>query len=150
MSGTGEHILNQPLDGLTVLRRKRALKRELLAQEVTRRPLRIAILAGSTSGEVRDILELFLLHHGIEPSFYEFDYDRVFEEALFDHERLDAFKPELIYVHTTIRNLKDPSAETAFERFFRLAPAKGTGAIAAPARRCRSRQRSPHGGCRSA
>jgi FkbH-like protein len=118
VSGSEEYFLQQPLDGLAVLRKKRSLRRGLLEQTSDRRPLRVAILAGSTTGELRDMLELFLLDAGIEPTFYETDYDRVFEEAMFDQARLDEFRPELIYVHTTYRNLKTiPAADAESAAF---------------------------------
>lgn len=93
-----------PYDCDTILQKKRRLRRELLAQEGLI-PKKIAILSGSTIGEVKNVLELFLLHHGIAPEFYEGEYARYYENAVFDDGSLRAFAPDIIYVHTTVKNL---------------------------------------------
>ena len=54
-----------PVDSQTILLKKRALRKELLQKEglVDKK---IAILSGSTIGQIRPVLELFLLYHGGE------------------------------------------------------------------------------------
>ena len=49
-----------PLDTETLLRKKRRLRRELLAQNPHPLNKKIAILGGSTTNEVADLLGLFL------------------------------------------------------------------------------------------
>lgn len=93
-----------PYDCDVILQKKRRLRRELLTQSGLI-PKKIAILSGSTIGEIKPILELFLLHHGIQPDFYEGEYARYYENAVFDDGSLRAFAPDMIYVHTTVQNL---------------------------------------------
>ncbi|MBN9229020.1 MULTISPECIES: HAD-IIIC family phosphatase [Legionella] len=97
-------MLNYPLDAHLILRKKHAIKKELLLKEhfLTKN---IAILGGSTTAEIKNILELFLLDIGIKPNFYESKYNQYFEEAVFDNEPLQQFNPDIIYIHTTNKNI---------------------------------------------
>ncbi len=97
-------ILEYPLDGFTILKKKKAIKRELLLR-TDFIDKRIAMLGGSTTAEIKDILELFLLKEGIRPSFYESSFGLYYEEAIFPNHTLMEFQPEIIYIHTTNRNL---------------------------------------------
>jgi len=87
-----------------ILRKRHSLKRELLAQP-NLVPTRIAILGGSTTTEVKSMLELFLLAEGIQPTFYESGYNRYSEDILFDNPNLINFKPDVVYIHTTWHNV---------------------------------------------
>ena len=98
--------LEYPFDASYVRMKKRSIRRELLAENTQRIHKKIAVLGGSTTAEIIDILELFLLDNGIEPSFYESGYGQFYEDAVFPNERLAAFEPDLIYIHTSYRNLK--------------------------------------------
>lgn len=95
--------LDYPLDHTFLMRKKKSLKRELLKQSNFIEK-KIAILGGSTTAEIRDQLELFLLSGQIKPEFYESDYNRYYEDALFSEE-LRSFKPDIVYIHTTHRNI---------------------------------------------
>jgi FkbH-like protein len=97
-------MLKYPFCPDDILRKRKALKRELLGQPqlLTKR---IAILGGSTTADFKDCLELFLLSEGIEPEFYESDYNKFYEDASFGNARLDAFKPELAFVFTSVENI---------------------------------------------
>jgi FkbH-like protein len=68
-------------------------------------PTRIAILGGSTTQEIKNTLELFLLANGLEPTFYESDYKAYHEEVVFRNPRLWEFRPDLVFVHTTWQNI---------------------------------------------
>ena len=95
-----------PVDSAYIMQKRRALKRELSAQEgLTEK--KIAIVGGSTVGEIRTVLELFLLHHGIRPVFWEGGYHLYYEDIVFHNPELEAFAPDLIYIHTTGRNLEN-------------------------------------------
>ena len=96
-----------PLDTETLLRKKRRLRRELLAQNPHALHKKIAILGGSTTNEVADQLGLFLLQYGIEAEFYQSEYGQYWQDAMFGSPELDAFHPDIIYIHTTWRNLTD-------------------------------------------
>ena len=76
-----------------ILRKRQALKRELLKQ-TNLVPTRIAILGGSTTTEVKSMLEIFLLAQGIEPVFYESGYNRYFEDVLVRKSRSVEFQAQ--------------------------------------------------------
>ena len=101
-----------PLDTETLLRKKRRLRRELLAQNPHPLHKKIAILGGSTTNEVADQLGLFLLQYGIEADFYQSEYGQYWQDAVFGTPELDAFAPDVIYVHTSWRNLTRLPATT--------------------------------------
>lgn len=99
--------LTYPFDSEQILKKKRKYKKELLASlegEKTQK-VKIAILGGSTTNDIKLVLELFLLEHKIEPSFYESEYNRYYEDAMFDNPELISFEPDFIFVHTTSRNI---------------------------------------------
>lgn len=101
--------LEYPFDSQFLLKKRRALKKELLSQTTADALLKknIAILGGSTTHDIRDMLELFLLHAGIMPSFYESEYDRYWQDVMFDTQELIAFKPDIMFVHTSVRNIRN-------------------------------------------
>ena len=101
-----------PLDTETLLRKKRRLRRELLAQNPHPLHKKIAILGGSTTNEVADQLGLFLLQYGIEAEFYQSEYAQYWQDAMFGTPELDAFEPDVIYDHTTWSNLTRLTATT--------------------------------------
>ncbi len=93
-----------PITPANILRKRHALKKELLAQsDLT--PTRVAILGGSTTIEVKSMLELFLLAQGIRPTFYESGYNRYSEDILFENPDLFDFKPDVVFIHTTWHNV---------------------------------------------
>jgi predicted enzyme involved in methoxymalonyl-ACP biosynthesis len=93
-----------PISPGIILRKRHALKKELLAQP-NLLPTRIAILGGSTTTEVKTMLELFLLAQGIQPTFYESGYNRYSEDVLFENPNLMNFKPDVAFIHTTWHNV---------------------------------------------
>lgn len=98
--------LEWPFDGELILKTKKKMRRELLEDNSFRVNKNIAILGGSTTHGVMEILELFLLNAGIKPNFYECEYNMYKEELMFDNEALKAFAPDIIYIHTSNRNIK--------------------------------------------
>ena len=42
---------------------------------------------------------------GIKPNFYESEYNKYYEDALFGNDELDKFNPDIIYIHTTNKNI---------------------------------------------
>ena len=97
--------LEYPFDSDYILQHKKSIKRELQKQDGLIEK-RIALLSGSTIGETKNVLELFLLQNGIRPVFFEGEYDRFYEDAVFENSELKEFQPEYIYVHTTNKNLQ--------------------------------------------
>ena len=96
--------LEYPLDVNTILRKKKSIKKYLLLQDNLIEK-NIVILGGSTTSEVKNILELFLLNNGIKPNFYESDYNKFYEDALFGNDVLDKFNPDIVYIHTSNQNI---------------------------------------------
>ena len=105
--------LEYPYDSDYILRKKKAIRRELLAREgINYIEKKIAILGGSTTSDIKLILELFLLNYGIKPEFYESEYNQYYEDAVFGNPELEEFKPDLVFVHTTTRNIANFPAIT--------------------------------------
>lgn len=97
--------LEYPFDSEYILKNSKKLRRMLLAQETPWVKKKIAVLGGSTTHDIIRILEIFLLHQGIRPEFYESEYGQYFQDAMFGNEKLDAFGPDIIFVHTSNRNV---------------------------------------------
>ena len=96
--------LEYPYDLKKIFRKKKAIKRVLLPTAT--KAIKIAFLGGSTTAEILDILELFLLKNQIRAEFYESDYNRYYEDAVYGNDKLDEFKPDIVYVHTTGENIQ--------------------------------------------
>lgn len=97
--------LRYPFDGKYLRKNRKKLRRQLLADETVRIKKKIAVLGGSTANDVVSMLELFLLSSGIEPEFYISEYNKFYEDAVFGSPELDSFAPDIIYIHTTSRNI---------------------------------------------
>lgn len=101
------NLLTYPFDVAMLRKKQKAIRRELLEQDVVLLEKRIAILGGSTTNMFRDFLELFLLDAGVKPIFYESEYAQYYEEAVFQNDALSEFAPDIIFVFTTSVNLKE-------------------------------------------
>ena len=88
--------LEYPFDSEWILKKAKSIKKTLLSDGAARIKKKIAVLGGSTTHDVIKILELFLLHYGIEPSFYESEYGQYWQDAMFDNPELAEFAPDLI------------------------------------------------------
>ena len=87
--------LRFPIAATEILLKRQSLKRELVKQ-TNLISTRIAILGGSTTAEVKSILELFLLAQGIQPIFYESGYNCYCEDVLFEnHGSVEISSPTL-------------------------------------------------------
>lgn len=95
-----------PFDAPGIMKKKKSIKRRLLAAGSNRLEKKIAVLGGSTTSHIVDILELFLLDYGIAPKFYECEYAQFEQEALFPSEEFLNFHPDLIFIHTSSRNVR--------------------------------------------
>lgn len=99
-----------PFDPNYILENKRKIKKALLENSEAFVEKKVAILGGYTTSAIKQIMELFLLNNGIKVSFYESEYNKFYEDAMFDNAELEAFKPDIIYVCTSNRNItKYPS-----------------------------------------
>jgi FkbH-like protein len=85
--------------------KRRALRRELLANPDLS-DIRIAVLGGSTTNEVVNFWDLLLLSDGFRPTFYQSEYNKYYEDAVLEPERLREFQPDIVYVHTSCLNIQ--------------------------------------------
>lgn len=98
--------LNYPFDPSYIIKKRKSIKRKLLEDGSARIKKKIAVFGGSTTNEIINTLELFLLDAGIEPEFYESEYAQYEQDAVFPSEELLSFKPNIVFVHTTNRNIR--------------------------------------------
>ena len=87
-----------------LLRSRRRLRRELSTQE-NLRLIRIAVLGGSTTNEFVDLLEIHLLDAGFDPVIRQSEYGQFYEEAVHNIAELKAFAPDIVYLHTSCKNV---------------------------------------------
>lgn len=100
--------LEYPFDSEMILKKKKSIKRELLADDsIDFIDKKIAILGGQTTQNIKIMLELFLLNYGIKPSFYESEYNQYYEDGMFPNKELEEFDPDLIYICTCTRNITE-------------------------------------------
>lgn len=97
--------LEYPFDVDILLKNKKQIKRKLLEDQTDLIDKKIAILGGSTTNNIKMMLELFLLNYGIRPAFYESEYNQYYRDAMFLNEELEAFAPDIVYIHTSNRNV---------------------------------------------
>lgn len=97
--------LQYPFDSSEILHRRKSLRKTLLADGSARVHKKIAVLGGSTTSDIVKTMELFLLDNGIEPEFYESEYAQYYQDAMFPGGELDSFQPDLIFIHTSNRNV---------------------------------------------
>jgi len=89
-----------------IMQRRKSLRRELSAVDGLR-DLRVAVLGGSTTDEFVNFAEILLLASGFRPVFYQSEFGRYYEDAVHDPQSLIDFKPNLAYVHTSCRNVRN-------------------------------------------
>lgn len=101
-----QKIFTYPYDNNLLIRKQKSIRRELLARKyVGYIDKRIAILCGSTTDDIKNVLELFLLEAGIRPQFYQSEYNKYYEDAVFGNPEMEAFQPEIIVVFTSVVNI---------------------------------------------
>jgi FkbH-like protein len=89
-----------------ILLNRKSLRRKLIARQDLK-DIRIAVLGGTTTNEVVDLLEILLLQSGLRPAFYQSEYGRFYEDAVLEPELIVNFKPDLIYIHTCSRQIRE-------------------------------------------
>ncbi|WP_026492350.1 HAD-IIIC family phosphatase [Butyrivibrio sp. XPD2002] len=101
--------LDYPFDSEDLLTRKRAIRKAIRKEtEGLNLPeKKIAVLGGSTTHGIIEMLELFLLNKGIKPVFYESEYNMYWEDVMFDAGGLSEFGPDIIFIHTSTRNIRN-------------------------------------------
>lgn len=99
--------LSYPFDSAYLLKNRKKIKRQLLEDGTKRISKKIAVLGGSTTNDVVSLLEIFLLEQGIECEFYQSEYNKYWEDAVFPNGELEDFSPDIIYIHTSYRNITE-------------------------------------------
>lgn len=98
--------LEYPFDAEYILKKKNSLRKKLISQSNGNfLKKKIAILGGETTRDIKLMLELFLLNYGIEPSFYESEYNQWYEDGAFPNMELEKFSPDLVYICTCVRSI---------------------------------------------
>lgn len=97
--------LEYPFDSEYILKKSKKIKRQLIEEGTEFLSKKIAVLGGSTTHDIVRVLELFLLDQGIRPAFYESEYAQYWQDVMFDNPKLDEFAPDMIYIHTSNRNV---------------------------------------------
>ena len=97
--------LEFPFDSEYIIKKRKSIKRTLLADGSKRLKNKIAVFGGSTTNDIVVYLDLFLLNNGIEAEFYQSEYAQYWQDAMFPSEELLSFKPDIVFIHTTNRNI---------------------------------------------
>lgn len=104
-------VFTYPYDNEFLLRKRKAIRRELENRTgINYIEKKIAVLGGSTTAEICKLLELFLLYESIKPNFYESEYNKYYEDAVYGNSELDEFQPEIIIVFTSLVNILEKPA----------------------------------------
>lgn len=99
-------VLEYPFDARYILKKKKSLRRQLLEENTNFVEKKIAVLGGSTTHDIIAVMDLFLLNLGIKAEFYESEYSKYWEDVMFSNPKLLEFEPDLIYIHTSNRNIR--------------------------------------------
>lgn len=100
--------LSYPFDSAWILKHRKSIRRQLLEDGRPRIHKKIAVLGGSTTNDIVAVLELFLLDNGIEPVFYQSEYAQYWQDAMFGNPELSTFSPDILFIHTSLRNIQVP------------------------------------------
>ena len=109
--------LQYPFDSSALLKKKKALLNALSNDSRQRISKKIAVLGGSTTNDIALMLRLFLLEAGIDAEIYQSEYAQYWQDSMFPDKELLNFKPDIVFIHTTSRNISawpslSDSAET--------------------------------------
>ncbi len=97
--------LQYPFDAEYLNKKKKSIRKELLKDTEGFVPVKVAILGGGTTANIRLMMELFLLDNRLLPEFYESEYNMYYEDGMFGNETLDGFKPDIVYICTSVHNI---------------------------------------------
>ena len=99
--------LLDPFDSAFLLKNRKKIKRQLLSDKTQRIKKKIAVLGGSTTNDIVSMLDIFMLDAGIECEFYSSEYNKYWEDAVFPNKELAEFAPDIVYIHTSVRNITE-------------------------------------------
>lgn len=97
--------LEYPFDAEFLIQNQKKIRRKLVGLSEGFIEKKIAILGGFTTDGIKKNIELFLLNNGIKPLFYESEYNKYYEDIMFENLSLCDFKPDIIYICTSNRNI---------------------------------------------
>ena len=100
-------ILTVPLNQDEIIKKLSFIKKKLSKRKNKKPVIKIAILGGSTTQHIKDLVDIFLLKENIITELYEGQFSSFYEEILYDINNLSKFKPDIIWVHTSWRNIKN-------------------------------------------
>lgn len=95
-----------PFSGEDILENKKAIRKQLLANGKPKTKKKIAVLGGSTTFDFCKLIDIFLLSNGIEAEFYQSEYNQFWNDAYFPSQELLDFHPDIIYIHTSLKNIE--------------------------------------------
>ena len=91
-----------PFNASKLFRKREDIKQALAPR--AQQKIKVVLLSGSTIGELKELIEVFLLRFGIECEFWEGAYNGFYEEAMFARALWD-FSPDWVYIHTSHKNI---------------------------------------------
>lgn len=97
--------LEYPFDSNYILQNRKKIKKQLLEENPNFLEKKVAVLGGYTTAGIVQILDLFLLNYGIKAEFYESEYNKFYEDAMFSNTSLKEFAPDIIYLCTSNKNI---------------------------------------------
>jgi len=95
----------RPDDPFVTQARAARLYRSMARDGAELRPLKIALLAGSTVDHLADVLRLWLATVGFDAEIYVAPFDMVVQTVLDEASDLYAFKPDVVWLCTTHRDV---------------------------------------------
>jgi FkbH-like protein len=88
-------------------------------------PLRLAILGGPTTAQLRRLVEVFLAGEGIPAEIFEGDFGLFRQEILTPGSALDVFRPQVVFLATGARDVaRTPTLDLDTEAVARMAEAE--------------------------
>lgn len=117
-----------PFDAIEILRKYKSFRKELICGDNLIEK-KVFVASGATTDEIIKILDVFLLNVGIKPVFLQGSYGLFFEDLAFENQALKEFNPDIIYIHSSFKNLNyipdvfdtvsevDDKLEYEFDRF---------------------------------
>ena len=100
-----QHSIIEPFDAKQLIRKKNSLL-GLLRRKKLKTKFKIAILGGSSTEDIKSFLEIFLLMKDMKADFYESNFNTYYEEIVYGQGDLYEFKPDIVFIHTTYRDIK--------------------------------------------
>ena len=99
-------LLTPPFDDSELFKNLKFLDKELSKKKEQKTSKKIAILGGSTTAHLKELLNIFLLNNDFIAEFYEGQFQLFYEEVVFNVGKLKEFNPDIIWIHTSWRNIK--------------------------------------------